>query len=359
MEAYKKTAPSHQDWMWESDPFEAAAKREAEKAKKESSKQAAADAASRGEVGIVNGKLNGAGKPLSKAWQEAKEVRLASKLREKIEATIRKAMSIFPSASTAPLDITEEDQDPDGQVLGGNMPKIDAAGLERELTTHGFRKGHARSAIAWLTSARTALSNQLLPLRQLQLGSSIRCSLLPPISRTAKQHSSTSCFTHRRRPTCPLQTSTSSESFVTASKAGAGGDALAIGWAVDKLSKQAGFPRHAVQSTFKRIAAAENAEGVEIVESGQGRVGARDVASTNGWVGFKRARAARVDIGRVTRCNLSFSTSIDEADKEEMESKRADERMAVEAVLGEERVVCPLGTRAAQCKGVRHHYRWT
>ncbi len=60
MEAYKKTAPSHQDWMWESDPFEAQAKREAEKAKKEADKQAAAEAASKGEVGIVNGKLNGA-----------------------------------------------------------------------------------------------------------------------------------------------------------------------------------------------------------------------------------------------------------------------------------------------------------
>ena len=104
MEAYKKTAPSHQDWMWASDPFEAAAKRDAEKAKKEQDKLAAADAASRGEVSIINAKLNGAAKPLSKAWQEAKEVRLASSLREKIEATIRRAMSIFPSASAAPLD---------------------------------------------------------------------------------------------------------------------------------------------------------------------------------------------------------------------------------------------------------------
>ncbi len=58
--------------------------------------------------------------------------------------------------------------------------------------------------------------------------------------------------------------STSSESFVTASKAGAGGDALALGWAVDKLSKQAGFPRKTVQAAFKRIVAAERSQGVEL-----------------------------------------------------------------------------------------------
>ena len=61
--------------------------------------------------------------------------------------------------------------------------------------------------------------------------------------------------------------STSSESFVTASKAGAGGDALAIGWAVDRLAKQAGFPRHAVQTVFQRIAAAEKQMAIELART--------------------------------------------------------------------------------------------
>ncbi len=86
-------------------------------------------------------------------------MRLASKLREKIEATIRRAMSIFPAASAAPLDLEEEDSDPNATPTAATAPKVDAVALERELSGYGFRRGHVRSAIAWLTAARTALAN--------------------------------------------------------------------------------------------------------------------------------------------------------------------------------------------------------
>ncbi|SJX64352.1 uncharacterized protein SRS1_14994 [Sporisorium reilianum f. sp. reilianum] len=333
MEAYKKTAPSHQDWMWESDPFEAAAKREAEKAKKEQDKQAAADAASRGQVGIVNGKLNGTGKPLSRAWQEAKEVRLASALREKIEATIRRAMSIFPSASTAPLDLIEEDQDPD------STPKVDVAGLEKELTSYGFRRGHARSAISWLTSARTALSNP---------SSSAASSLVDPMLASAASLADREAaleylmlYTPEEDLPARFKPSTSSESFVTASKAGAGGDALAVGWAVDKLSKQAGFPRKAVQVAFKRIAAAERAQKVELPRTvKEGLALEMLLRQMAGWDAVEQVEDQWTS-DAILEAVLAYPTQINDADKQEIETKRADERMAVEAVLGEDRVVVP------------------
>lgn len=339
MEAYKKEAPSHQDWMWEQDPFEAAAKREADKAKKEHDRQAAADAASRGEVGIVNGKLNGAGKPLSKAWQEAREVRLASSLREKIEATIRRAMSIFPSASTAPLDLIEEDQDPSAAVQG-STPKIDAAGLEKELTSYGFRRGHSRSAISWLTSARAALTNPS--------SASTAAALVDPMLASAASLSDREAaleylmlYTPEEDLPARFKPTTSSESFVTASKAGAGGDALAVGWAVDKLSKQAGFPKKAVQAVFKRITAAERAQNVELQRATKEGL-ALDMLLRQmvGWDSPTQEQDQWTS-DAILDAVLAFPAEIDDLDKEEIESKRADERMAVEAVLGDERVVIP------------------
>ncbi|EST07241.1 Helicase-associated domain protein [Kalmanozyma brasiliensis GHG001] len=336
MEAYKKTAPSHQDWMWENDPFEAAAKREAEKAKKESDRQAAADAANRGEVGIVNGKLNGVGKPLSKAWQEAKEVRLASALREKIEATIRRAMSIFPSASTAPLDLIEEDQDPEA---GSSTPKVDAAALEKELTSYGFRRGHARSAISWLTSARTALANP---------SSSGASSLTDPMLASAATLADREAaleylmlYTPEEDLPTRFKPSTSSESFITASKAGAGGDALALGWAIDKLSNQAGFPRKTVQAVFKRIAAAERSQSVDLPRAArEGLALEMLLRQMAGWDAAEQTEDPWTS-NAILDAVLSFPVEIHDEDKEEIESKRADERMAVEAVLGEDRVVVP------------------
>lgn len=340
MEAYKKTAPSHQDWMWASDPFEAAAKRDAEKAKKEQDKLAAVDAASRGEVSIINAKLNGAAKPLSKAWQEAKEVRLASSLREKIEATIRRAMSIFPSASAAPLDLVEEDQDAD-TAAPNSTPNIDAAGLEKELTSYGFRRGHARSAISWLTSARIALSNP-------SSSSTTAAALVDPMLASAASLADREAaleylmlYTPEEDLPARFKPSTTSESFVTSSKAGASGDALAVGWAVDKLSKQAGLPRKAVQAVFKRIAAAEHERNVELprlVKEGLAlEMMLRQMA---GWDSPAQAEEQWTS-DAILDAVLFFPTRVNDADKEEIEIKRADERMAVEAVLGDDRVVVP------------------
>lgn len=332
-EEYKKQAPGHQDWMWEADPFEAAAKREMEKVKKEQARQAAAEAESRGEVGVVNGKS----KPLSKAWAEAKEVRLAGKLREKIEATIRRAMSIFPAASTVPLDLIEEDADPNASESG---PKIDFAGLEKELLSYGFRRGHARSAISWLQSARTALSSP---------SSSSSTALIDPMLASAASLADREAaleylmlYTPEEDLPVRFKPSTSSESFVTSTKSGAGGpDALATGWAVDKLSKQAGFPRAAVQSVFRRIAAAEKKERVELGRQvKEGLALEMLLRQMVGWdsneeVEEEWTSAALLD------ATLSFPTILDDADREEIQLKRQDDRLAVEAVLGEDRVVIP------------------
>ncbi|KAJ1596550.1 hypothetical protein NDA11_007513 [Ustilago hordei] len=329
MEAYKNEAPSHQDWMWQSDPFQAAAKREAEKASKERDRQAAADAAGRGEVALLNGKLNGAGKPLSKAWQEAAEVRLASELREKIEATIRRAMSVFPSASTAPLDLIEEDQDPETHKA---RAKIDAAGLEKELTSYGFRPGHARSAISWLTSARTALANP----------SSSSASLVDPMLASAANLADREAaleylmlYTPEEDLPARFKPSTSSQSFVTASIAGAQGDALAIGWAVDKLSKQAGFPRHALHLVFRRIAAAELPRTVK--EGVALEMLLRQMLGCDSLEQQEQEWTSQALLDAV----LAFPDAVDQADRDEMAAKRADERMAVEAVLGDDRVAVP------------------
>ncbi|PWZ01162.1 P-loop containing nucleoside triphosphate hydrolase protein [Testicularia cyperi] len=352
MEAYKKEAPSHQDWMWESDPFEAQMKRDAEKAKKEKEKQAAADAASRGDVAIVNGKLNGSGKPLSKAWQEAREVRLASSLREKIEATIRRAMSVFPQACTVPLNLTEEGQASDSPAAaasgsGTSTPTaapaklVDQQALEKQLASLGFRPGHARSAVRWLTSARQTLAGAAT--------ASSNAFLVDPLLASAANLADREAaleylmlYTPEEDLPQRFKPSTSSEKFVTASKAGAGGDALAVGWAIDRLSKQGGYPRSTVQACFKRILDAEAKRTAGSSEttllSRQSKEGLALEMLNRILAGWDQVDQQGWSSQDVLEYALSFQDQIEWEDAEAITSKRADERTAVEAVLGEDRI---------------------
>ncbi|KAN0062041.1 putative ATP-dependent RNA helicase ucp12 [Thecaphora frezii] len=340
LEAYKKQAPSHQDWMWEADPFDAQIKREAEKAKKEKEREAAEKAAASGEVKIINGKLNGSGRTLSKAWQEAKEVRMASSLREKVENTIRRLMTVFPEACSAPLNLDDEGDDGgEGEAAGKAQAKakvtVNVAALEKELTTLGFRPGHARSAARWLSSARDAIataaaSSTRIPDPLLASAASLgdREAAIEYLMLYTPEDDLPPTF----RPT------RASESFVTAASAGSGGEGLAITWAMDRLVKAGGYPKEAVERVFKAILAEEQATGQQLPS--QAREGlALDMLNRQmaGW------DEPDVDLPWSSKRALEHALvgypALSEDDRAEIERKREDEKMAVEAVLGPERVV--------------------
>ncbi len=179
---------------------------------------------------------------------------------------------------------------------------------------------------------------------------------LPPlVHRRSPIHACICCHTGRSRscarvlmlytPEEDLPTrfkpSTSSESFVTASKAGAGGDALALGWAIDKLSKQAGFPRKTVKLSSNGLLQLSGHKPSNC--PGQREKGWRWRCCCDRWSDGMQPNRPRTS-GHQVLFSMPFCPTLlrlTTRTRRRIESKRADERMAVEAVLGEDRVFVP------------------
>ncbi|SPO38961.1 probable Putative DEAH-box ATP-dependent helicase UM11114 [Pseudozyma flocculosa] len=337
LEAYKKQAPSHQDWMWEADPFDAQIKREAEKAKKEREREAAQQAAASGRNEIINGKLNGTGRSLSKAWQEAKEVRMGSSLREKVENTIRRLMTVFPEACTAPLNLDDDESPAEGPSRGGESAKpiaVDVAGLERELVSLGFRPGHARSAASWLASARKAIATAAAS------SSALPDPLLASAASLGDREAAIEylmLYTPEDDLPTSFKPSKASESFITSASAGSGSEGLAITWAIDRLVKVGGYPREAVERVFRAILSAEKTSSQQLPR--QAREGLALDMLNRQMAGWDQADVEpQWSSSSALRHALEDFPALSHDDQAEIQSKRDDERMAVEAVLGPERI---------------------
>ena len=278
LSTHKSAAPAHLSWLWDADPFEAAQKMVAEK-------EAKREARSKREEEV------GKGPRLSKAWQEAREVRMAKELRDTVEATVRKALQLYPAA----------DEDRLGSVGGTSDDHVDEE-LISSLLKLGFRRGHARSAASWLVLARRGQSNSSASLASITHLSDVDACL-----------EYLTIFCPEEDLPAAFAPSAKADSFITSSASAGQEETLAIRWIEDRLVKVAGYPRRAVTRALASLThlAVEEREGActDILLSQLSEV--------------EQAVCAR---------------EIDGGTQAERSEARAGERMTVEAVLGPERV---------------------
>ncbi len=137
---------------------------------------------------------------------------------------------------------------------GANTPALDTSSVEASLLNLGFRAAHVRSCVSALAAAnqrlhsgststlRDPLTLSLSFLSPLEAGIEWLLSTLPEDD-LPKQY----------------QPAASVADFIAGARGGTGGqDALVKGWLMDKLAKQAGFPRKAVEAIVSRGEARES-----------------------------------------------------------------------------------------------------
>ncbi|OCF55941.1 ATP-dependent RNA helicase A [Kwoniella mangroviensis CBS 10435] len=308
--AEKAAAPPHRSWEYDPDPF--AAKKEVEdRQNKKKDKEAAREA----EVDCRSAGPSGRGTPVAReanqggggtAWDRAPEVKMASSLRETVEATVRKMMQQFPSA------VLEASRDATTTAStapsGMSTPALDLPFLQAQLTNLGFRSTHINSALSALSAANARLHSSSSSTKDPLV---LSLSILSPLEAAIEWlllHLPEDDLPPRYRP------SSSSADFITGASATSGGKtALVKGWLVDKLVKQAGFPRKAVET----ILAEEQRESVVLDLLGRRLCGWE--TDEHGW--------------GVEEYGTGWSG--DESAEEERKITREEEIMTLEAVLGE------------------------
>ncbi|KAK0535820.1 putative ATP-dependent RNA helicase ucp12 [Tilletia horrida] len=361
------------------DPFEALARREREAKERQIQEAARAAAIEKGVAdlrisasaagaggsgGRGGGGGGGGGGGISKAWAEAKEVRMAPTLRELVERTIRNAMQVFGNR-TAEIDDEVDDDDYDGDSVdkkkkGKDAPRgglsYDAAALSKALSAQGFRAGYVKSAMAWLghasellaqggTASATAARDPLI--------AALRTKTLTPLE-AAMQY----LILYVPEEDLPprLRPSKASDGFVSAAYSGEGsGGANGAGaserdeelgwrWTEDALVKEAKWPRKAAGAAIAAVRAWKRSDGR----------GAAATAAGSKWDAPTRlaivtdvllARLGAGGSGDIVESavqqvlgNAAAALALSEEERGEMRALRDDERMAVEAVLGEERI---------------------
>lgn len=234
LEEVKAQSPAHDSWKWAQDPFDAIAKRDAEREAREK-ERAAKEAA----------KNDPAKRPLSKAWQRAMEVRMAPALRELVEATIRKRMS--EAAPVAHADTSASG----APSFGGS---VDRASLERELGNLGVRPGYTRRIVAWLEDARAKYASSTAWAQLQQMHPLLASILALPNKEAAIEY--LVLYTPEQDLPPKLRPTTASDSFVTSAASGGGQDGLLDRWTVDKFLRCAGFPRENTQRAIEAVRAA-------------------------------------------------------------------------------------------------------
>ena len=195
-------------------------------------------------------------------------------------------MQRFPSAV---LEATRETSGTGSTVESGVAP-LDLATLNTQLTTLGFRPAHITSCLSALQSANVRLHSSSSSTNDPLV---LSLSILSPLEAAIEWlllHLPEDDLPQRYRPT-----SSASDFVVGASSKIGGQTALVRGWLVDKLVKQAGFPRKAVE----RVLESEESEsgavdvlgrrlcGWELDENGWG------AGEYAGWVGDEEAAAER------------------------------------------------------------------
>lgn len=276
---HKAKAPEHLSWLWSPDPFDAAQRLLLEKeAKKHAIEK--------------EKKEQDQGPRLARRWVSAPEIRMAKALRDMVEDTVKDALRYFPirNESEKSFDTAEAQNQ---------------SSLFSRLIDLGFRKGHADSAIRWLTLARQG---------QIATDSTLPMNSIANLSDTDACLEYLGIFCPEEDLPKSFRPSIKSESFVTQSASGSGDDNLAERWIEERLVKVAGFPRAAVAETLRDLSS-------EPLTSKEGSC-----------IDILLRRLALKDVDAFKE--LRQQNTIEEEQKE----KRSDERFALEAVLGAERI---------------------
>ena len=192
---------------------------------------------------------------------------------------------------------------------GATIPSLDLTTVQAQLTTLSFRPAHITSAISALQAAHTRLhspsssSSTTDPLV-------LSLSILSPLEAAIEW-----LLLHLPEDDLPqrYRVSASSSDFVTGASSTTGGQlALVKSWLVDKLVKQAGFPRKAVE----RVLHCEERESVALAILGRRLCGWEQAEDGWGVQGYR-------------------SWDGDAKALEERQITRDEEILALEAVLGE------------------------
>ena len=182
---------------------------------------------------------------------------------------------------------------------GTSTPSLDLSSLTTQLTTLGFRPAHVNSALTALQSAMARLESSSGATTDPFV---LSLTMLSPLEATIEW-----LLLHLPEDDLPVRyrTTASSSDFVTgASKGGA-----VKGWVVDKLVKQAGFPRKAVEGVMQG----------DLSESQALTVLSRRLCGRNSDDGWGEGDAIVPS----------------EGDWTERDTAREEEKFALEALLGE------------------------
>ncbi|ODN98303.1 ATP-dependent RNA helicase A [Cryptococcus wingfieldii CBS 7118] len=309
--ADKAASPPHRAWEFNPDPFAAkkeVSDRQNKRQEKEEEKTKAAESGS----GAGSGRNTPAVRQEAKggrgaAWDNAPEVKMAAALREMVEGTVRKMMQQFPSA------VLEASRDATATAStspsGVNTPALDLSSLQTQLTTLGFRPSHINSCTSAIASATSRLQSSSTSTKDPLV---LALSILSPLEAAIEWlllHVPEDDLPQRYRP------SSSSADFITGSSTkSAGKSALVKSWLIDKLVKQAGFPRKPVEV----ILAEEECESAALDKLGRRLCGWEE--GEDGW-GVEEYGSGWI--------------AGDEGAEEERKQHREEEVMALSAVLGE------------------------
>ncbi len=302
---------------------------------------------------------------MARIWAEAPELHLPARLRELAERTIRTGMELFPGATTAtpggsgaatPAGGARSGTatPTTGQELGSASP-VPSAALVAQLQSQGFRKGYALSAASWVSSARAALSSSNASASAQAAAAAGTAGASRALLHAVRDQSDLDAALEYLLVYTPeddlppkyRKSTPSREDFVTAinsnsnsgTGAGAGlgeGESLSLRWMQDRLVKQAGFLRSAVEATTKEMLAFERSRG------------ASGAAWPPKWrqailLDLLLARLGGTAAGDATESVLQSAAALGSGklqDGAASASKEAldDEFTAVQAILGEERV---------------------
>ncbi|WFD30080.1 RNA helicase [Malassezia sp. CBS 17886] len=269
LEHVKAAAPPGDAWKWESDPFDAALRRDAERAARDKARQEGDTARAHPRAPV-----------LSRAWMRAPEVRMAPALRELVERIVRARLGAGGGGAVADggvgegavmgseADAAGADADADagaetgasarapdlvgGRSSTGASPALDTPALENALTKLGVRPGYARRVVAWLAHARETYADRA-QMAQLHAAHPLLASVLAlPDMDAAVEY--LVLYTPEQDLPPRLRPTAAAESFVTGAQGAQ--DPLVDRWTVEKLCKHAGFPRANVVQALAQIRAA-------------------------------------------------------------------------------------------------------
>ncbi|KAE8228904.1 hypothetical protein CF326_g6143 [Tilletia indica] len=368
METWLKS-PEAKTWLARSDnsdylvadPFDALAKRERDAKERQVKDAARASAVEKGlaDVHLGRGDGHGSGRRISKAWTEAKEVRMAPSLRELVERTIRNAMQVFGDR-VAELDDEVDDGDDARAGSGGETKNgllaYDAKAVSKALTSQGFRAGYVRSALAWLQNASDLLAQGGPASNSASrdpLIAALRTKTLGPLEAATQYlvlYVPEEDLPPRFRP------SKASEGFVSAAYSGSGGasdgsasdreEELGWRWTEDALVKDAKWPRKAVSNAIKTVRQwKRDAQS----ESAKWDASTRLSFVTDVLLARLGGSTSDADADPVQTVldNATAAQVASEEELSELSARRDDERMAVEAILGDDRIRKVEGFQAA------------